>query len=713
MYLSDKFIWAGPDRSTIDRPVAAPEFQRRFQWDGQRAELTVSGLGFYELYVNGKNVTRGKLSPYISNTGDIVYYDVYDVTPFLKNGENELLILLGNGMMNGYGGWVWDFHFGCQTPRLALAMELDGELAFEADERFFCRRTAIVEDELRLGEIYDARLENADEWRPAQPAPSPLGEKRVADIDPIVEKETLRPVKIWEEDGAYIYDFGKSLAGVETLRINGTPGQRVVMTFGELIEDGKFTTRNLTFNPRYDITRPYIQRDEYVCAGGYAEWTPRFTYHGFRYVKVEGIDASQATDGLVTFTVWHTDLEERGGFESGNEVLNKLFNMARNSTRTNFHHFPTDCPHREKNGWTGDAALSSEQTLITFSPARNYLEWLRNVVKAQREDGAFPGIVPTFGWGFEWGNGPGWDQIIVEPAWRLLEWQGDIRAAELVLPAAEKYVRYLETRRDENGLLAIGLGDWCDVVKPIRAPLAVTDSILSMSIAQRAAALARAAGKNDALFKTFAASMRGAIRENLVDGVTVSGDCQTSQAMALYYGVFDESEEQAAFEVLLSQIRREDDHLSCGVFGLRVLFELLADHGYADLAVKMIARTDPPSYGYWVNEGLSTLPEHIHPRIASLNHHFMGHIAGFFITRLGGIRPDRVEPRFADSVPDVHAWHDFPQGRVDVRYSRKGDAVELEITAPAPLPLILHDGWSADGQTRLVTSGGKYILRRN
>lgn len=155
----------------------------------------------------------------------------------------------------------------------------------------------------------------------------------------------------------------------------------------------------------------YAQTDVYICKGGYEEFAPKFKYDGFRYAIVEGLEKEQATSETLTFLEMSSDLKERASFNCSDEVLNKLQEITRRSVLSNFFYFPTDCPHREKNGWTGDAAVSAEHILLNLTAEKSLKEWLLNIRFAQREDGALPGIVPTGGWGFKWGNGPMWDSV--------------------------------------------------------------------------------------------------------------------------------------------------------------------------------------------------------------------------------------------------------------------------------------------------------------
>lgn len=751
MTLPCRFIRATTAYTTREAAVPAPYFRRRFTVEGAAAaaELTLCGLGFYELYLNGERLTRGALSPYISSPDDVVCYDTYDLAGRLTAGENVLGLCLGNGMQNSAGGMVWEFEKARWrgAPQLALRLtwtDAGGEHGFESDETFRTAASPILCDDLRWGEVYDARRElpgwaaagyDDSDWQSALPAPMPRGELVRCDVDPILVEEERAPVAVTPLDDGYLYDFGINTAGVCRLCIEGEPGQTLTLLYGEHLVDGRLDMSNISF--AQDPDRERYQRDVYICAGrGMEMHVPAFTYHGFRYVMVTGVTAAQATPGLLTCLVMHTALAERGGFTCSDETVNTLQAITRRSTLTNFVHFPTDCPQREKNGWTADAALSCEHVLLNLAAERNYREWMRHIRAAQRQDGALPGIIPTGGWGFEWGNGPAWDCVITHIPYYVYLYRGDRAIVQENAAAIFRYLHYLTTRVDGQGLLHIGLGDWCPAGRGADdyvAPLAYTDTVTAMDICDKAAYLFEVLGlglQRD-FARAFHARLRAAVRGRLVDLATMTavGDCQTSQAMGLYYGVFDTGEAPAAFARLLQQIERTGGHLDTGVLGGRVLFHVLSAFGRSDLALQMIARPDFPSYGNWVARGATTLWEMFLPedrQPASLNHHFWGDISGWFIQCLAGIRynPHRddfdeveIRPAFVPQLTHAAGFHIAPRGRIDVRWEREDGGVTLTVALPEGMhgQIGLESGWRfADGQAVRPAATGTYrILQDN
>lgn len=723
--LSKKFICAGSEFNKYTSFVAAAYLRKSFTVSDTSlgCKITVCGLGFYDIYINGKKITKGLLAPYISSPDDIIYYDEYDLAPYIVSGRNVVGLLLGNGMQNAVGGQTWDFDAAAfrGVPRAAFAIEL-GEETLEADESVKTAASPIIFDDLRCGCFYDARKEipnwslpdfDDSSWENALRVETPRGEARLCEAEPILPYKELKPVSIRRctlaeyhprgdvvkeyssfpsaEREGWLYDFGINTAGVECLKIKGKAGQKVDLQFGEHInKNGELDINNIQFFPP-----GFSQRDIYILKGeGEETFEPRFTYHGARYCLVLGITEEQATEDLLTFKVCASALGDRGNFECSDDIANALQKMTRNSDLSNFYYFPTDCPHREKNGWTGDAAVSCEQLSLNFAPENSYKEWLRSIRKTQKEDGELPGIIPTGGWGYEWGNGPAWDQVIVMLPYYVYRFRGDRSILEENAPAIMRYAEYISRNRTPRGTVELGLGDWCPATT-IKSPLEFTDSVVCMDFLDKAAYAFSVLGYT--LQEEFCRKLRGeircAVRRHLVDleKLTAIGFSQTSQAMAIYYDVFEPGEKAHAFEVLLQIISRSDEHLDFGLLGSRCVFRVLAEHGRADLAYKMIVRPDAPSYGSFVERGLTALPEEFKSPdnvYYSLNHHFFGDISAFFISYIAGIKINpagtdcneiRLEPNFISSLDFARAYYNAVGGKISVQWERTPQGIELSV----------------------------------
>lgn len=742
---SSKFIKATHDYCTYEKNVSAPYLRKTFTLDDkpETASITLTSTGFYRLWVNGVEVTPSRLASGITNPDEIVFYDTIDVAAHLTSGKNCLALLLGNGFSNCLGGYIWDFEKALfrSAPKLALSFEAkygDASVSFEADESFKCAPSPIYFDDLRSGEFYNATAEidgwnlpdfDDSAWTNAIPTDPARGKALPNETDPVVVTKELKAAKISEgfflgkkvprgmrpdslkfsesafyqpeerEDG-YIFEFSENTACVPKLRIRGKKGQKITIQAAEVVyESGELTNEGIqTFYPL-----GFCQRDIYICKGdGVEEYIPSFTYHGARYFLVIGAEKEQVSDELLTMLVMNSDLAERGSFACSDPIANALQRNARISDLANFVYFPTDCPHREKNGWTGDAAMSAEHMIQNLAVEKSWKQWLRMICASQRESGELPGIVPTSGWGFSWGNGPVWDQVLVELPYQTYIYRGDKTLFLECSDSIMRYLNYITKRRFANGVARFGLGDWCHAGRRGGSnhlcPDEVCDTVTCLNICRKAAFLFGECGMKAQ--KEFAETLAGefleAARKYLIDfdTMTVKGNCQTAQSMGIYYDVFTNGEKAAAYRVLLDLIHEAGDHFDCGIIGMRTIFRVLAAHGDGELAYKMITRTDFPSYGIQVAKlGLASVPESFlrsavdEHWYSSLNHHFMCDYSGFFIAHIAGLQVNpykdnpnfiRIAPTFVDTLDYATAHYDAAAGRVSVRWERKEDGtIEL------------------------------------
>lgn len=735
---SDKFIYAAPEYNDLTKFVPAPYFRKSFEVKNtaEPCSITIGCGGFYRIWINGTEITKGIIAPYISNLDHTVYFDKYDLTGYLVKGKNTLGFMLGNGMQNNPGGKTWKFHISRlrSAPRFAFSIEI-GESVIEADESVKTAPSPLYFDDLRCGERYDARNEingwnlpsfDDSDWNNAILCEKPRGEFRICEAEPV--KPTGRRIKpvaffkgeaeIYKENertecpdaqekyvpqSGYIYDFGENKAGIFELKIKGKKGQRIEMQFGEFIgENGKFNYQNLEFYPD-----GYCQHDVYICNGeGEETYMPHFTYHGFRYCFVTGLTDEQATEDLLTYVICNSDLKKRGSFECSDKTANTLYEMCMSSDLSNFFYFPNDCPHREKNGWTGDIALSAEHMLMNFTCEKSFNEWLRNMVYAQEPSGALPCVVPHTS--YDWRSGPAWDCALTFLPYLIYQYTGKTDAMKIVAESAFRYLSYLSTNRTERGTVDLFLGDWCPVGNNRKATTEFTDSVYAMLICEKSAFIFDVL--NMPLQKQFALALydeiRNATREHLIDKENLIADvkCQTSQAMAIYYNVFDECEKDKAFEILLDMIHENNDFIDFGILGARVLFHLLSDRGYSDLAYKMICRPEWPSYGNFIEKGYTSLPENFvidEADIHSLNHHFYGDISNWFISKVAGLKynPDAtdcknlvIEPSFIATLDYAKASFESPFGNIECGWERDESGIRVTVRKPAEINCELRFG---------------------
>lgn len=778
--LSNKFIKATSEFCTYEKSVHAPYIRKSFTLDTipEKAVLTLTSTGFYRLFVNGEEITSSLLAPMITNPDDCLFYDTYDIARYLKKEKNVIGFILGNGMSNAMGGYIWDFEKALfrSSPKIAVSFESD-TLSFEADSSFKTHPSPIYFDDLRSGEFYDATLEivgwcDADfddsTWQNVLETEAPRGKKLLNNTDKIVIEKELSAIEIVPctinheknsftrevsldisekafykpetQEKGFAFVFPENTACLPRLRIKGKKGQKIIIQASDYLSDDGYLGFE-QINSFYPFG--YCQRDIYVCRGeGIEEYVPSFTYHGARYLALVGVEREDIDLDTLTMLVIHSDVKTRGGFSCSDGVANRLQAATRVSDLANLVYFPTDCPHREKNGWTGDAADSAEQMMLNFAPEKTLRQWLIEVCAAQDEKGALPGIVPTTGWGFAWGNGPSWDQVLIELPYQEFKYLGKTDMFKITSTALFKYLHYLTTRRDSHGLIAIGLGDWCHALRNNvgpKCPQVVSDTAMCYNICSKAEILYKAVGMTlqadfcHALGKSF----REAFRKYLIDfsAMTVKGACQGSQAIALGYGLFDNGEIPAAYGRLLDFIHEQDDHIDCGVKALVLLFPLLARHGDSDLAYKMITRTDCPSYGIWTEKyKMVSLPEGFVPEyngeLTSLNHHFMGHISTYFITNIAGLNINpyldnhlflRVAPTFVSSLDHAEAFFETEKGKIEVKWERIGEKIKLSVTSPDEVTgeIILPEGFEFEsnigginGTSSLDFARGEFTLRK-
>ena len=747
-----QFICASKEYTTYHHFIPAPYFRKTFAAGAADGRLRVTGLGFYRVWINGTEITKGLLAPYISNPDDIVYYDDYDLSPYLRpNAENVLGFQLGNGMLNAPGGATWDFEKAPfrAAPKLSFLLEV-GETRIESDSSVRTAPSPLYFDDLRAGVRYDARREiegwnlptyDDSGWAKALLCDAPRGECRVCTADPVRPTQELRAVSIRPgrlrdytprddvekvdvaedaEDSreGYLYDFGQNNAGILRLRIRGRAGQRIVLQFGELLTEGELDYNNILFYPD-----GFSQRDVYTCKGADEVFEPPFTYHGFRYCLVTGIDDAQATPELLTYLVC-SSAGKSGSFACSDETANTLYAMCDASDRSNFYYFPTDCPHREKIGWTGDAALSAEHMIMTMDIGTSCKEWLRNIRASQRENGELPGMVPCCDWPYQWGDGPVWDAALICIAYYTYKYTGDREILSENAGAILKYLRFVAGRRNDNGLIDYGLGDWCPIGGTVKATTAFTNSVALLAFAKMAAFIFNVLGQTEetAFARQLYAELRAAVRAHLIDKDTCIADtgCQTSQAMALYYGVFDEAEKANATAYLIGKIHENGDFLDTGILGARVIFHVLSEAGESNLAWKMITRKDFPSYGALIGFGETTLPEFFRrpgEGIYSHNHHMYGDIKNWFISAVAGLRynPDGtdhrhvlVKPALVSALSFAEASAASPFGEIFVRWERTDGGAELHVRTPKGMTaeILLPDG------THMVHTGDRVYSYR-
>ena len=686
--------------------VPAPIFRKTFilKKNVRSASVYICGLGYYELRLNGSKVGDHVLDPAFTRYDRRVLYVSYDVGRELIKGKNSLAVMLGNGWQNVHTRAAWDFDKAPWRARPKMLLQLrieytDGSTQLiVSNESWRASEGPVVRDAIREGEHYDARLEQTgwdmpdfddSGWDIPQIVDAPKGKLAAQIIQPIKVMETIKPQKLTEPaPGVFVFDLGQNIAGWAQIRLSGPAGTTVKLRYGERLKsDGTLEQSQI----KVHVKEKEFQTDIYILNGrGEEIWEPRFVYHGFQYVEVTGFPGRPSLDNLCGRVV-HTSFESAGTFECSNNLLNAIQRNALWSYRSNFHGYPTDCPHREKNGWTGDAHLAAEMGLFNFKCAAAYTKWMDDFKDEQRQTGELPGIIPTSGWGYQWGNGPAWDSAYLLIPWYMYQYCGDRRILETHYERFKRYVNYL-TGKAKNHIVSIGLGDW--VPAKTHTPASVTSTGYYYVDTLIVAKIARMLGKkNDAeKYTQLAENIRNAFNKSFYkgEGIYANGS-QTALSCALYQQLVEEKERNKVVEKLVANIEKNDSHIDTGILGAKYLFNALTANGKHNVAYRIATQTTPPSYGSWIKRGATTLWEDW-MGVASLNHIMFGDISAWFYKNLAGINMDPENPGFKhiifhpQPVGDlkwVRAKHESMYGTIRSSWYRDSQSFKLDLTVPA------------------------------
>ena len=697
-------------RTTNLDELPAPLLRREFALDGsvRRARAYICGLGYYELRLNGQKVGDHLLDPGYTRYDRRDLYVTHDVTALLQRGTNAVGVILGNGWFNPQTKAVWNFHNAPwrEAPKLLLSLVIeytDGRtLVLGSDDSWKTSTGPIVFDSIYGGENYDARLEqpgwdksgfNDSNWQPAEIVTAPGGQLSAQMMPPIRATQVITPVKLWEpKPGVFVFDMGQSFAGLTELKVRGTAGTTVTLRHGErLFPDGSLDTQDIEQHVKRLGKDQQYQTSTYTLKGDGTEiWRPRFTYYGFQYVEVTGFPGRPTLDSLRgVFT--HSDVPVAGDFTCSNPLLNKIWRAGRWSYLSNLQGIPTDCPHREKNGWTGDAHLASEQGIANFMPAGVYAKWLDDLGDEQQPTGQLPGIVPTSGWGYSWGNGPAWDSAFALIPYYLYEYYGDSQPLRDHYAGLKRYVDYLTTRAT-NGIVNIGLNDWAPY--KTETPADITDTAYYYRDTQIVALTAGLLGRTDeaAQYTRLAEQIKQTFNAHFfhpADGTYGNGS-QTSLSCALYQGLCEPENQPRVLQNLVSKVADSNGHIDTGILGAKYILHALTDHGRADVAYEIASQKDLPSWGWWIEQGATTLWEQWNGK-ESRNHIMFGDISAWFYQSLAGINADPavpgykhfiIRPQPVGDLTSARAEYDSIHGKILSGWNIKTHHFTLSVVVP-------------------------------
>lgn len=708
-----------PDRDEdISRSQPAPYFRREFELPAEivRARLYISALGIYRAEVNGLRIGEDLLRPGWTSYRNRLCYQTYDVTAALQPGANAIGVVVADGWARGNLGFQPQRNR--YTEQLALVAQLevtlgDGSLVQLSTDRSWRTSTGpVLAADLYNGETYDARLEmpgwsapgfDDSGWAPVRTVEWKA--EMVAPAGPPVRRmQTVAPVELrTSPSGKTIIDFGQNLVGWLRIRVSGKAGQQLTLRHAELLEGGELFTRSLRFAEA---------TDRYTLKGGGLEsWEPEFTFHGFRYAELEGWPG-QPAPGDIEAIVCHSAMHRTGWFACSNEDVNRLHENIVWSLRGNFVDIPTDCPQRsERLGWTGDIQVFAPTAGLLYDVSGVLQSWLADLAADQFADGGVPHVVPDVlsAGGQPAGSAAGWADAAVLVPWALYQEYGDLQVLARQYESMRAWVERTRLLAGERYLWDFGFqfGDWLDPAAPPNNPFhARADRYLvatayffrsTLVLAEAAAILGRVEEAED--YAQLANHVRAAFRQKFAPSGLAASDSQAELVLALEFDLLPPGEQAAAVQRLVELVVQEDYRIGTGFLGTPGLCEVLSRHGRADIANRLLLQKECPSWLYPVVHGATTIWERwdaiqpdgsINPGdMLSFNHYAYGAIGAWLYGRVAGLqrlepawRRFRVAPQPGGGITWAEAHHETPFGRLDVRWERDGDGLQLELTVP-------------------------------
>ena len=701
----------------------APWFRKEFTSEKKiasaRAYIAVAGL--YELSINGQRVGDHRLDPMYTRFDRRNLYVTYDVTDHLQSGSNVIGVLLGNGWVNHQSTAVWFFDKAPWRARPRFCMDLrityeDGSVeTIATGQDWQTALSPVIFNSIYTAEHYDARREQpgwdkpgfkAERWRNATLTAAPSQNITAQVLHPIRNVLEIQPVEVRKVDEhTWLYDFGRNMAGVTRLRLSGPEGTVVRLKHTERLDSaGRADMSNIDVHYRPTDDSDPFQTDIVILSGkGEDEFMPRFNYKGFQYVEVSTDKPLEMAAGNLTAYFMHSDVPPVGRIHSSNTTLNKIWGAANASYLSNLHGYPTDCPQREKNGWTGDAHIAIETGLYNFDGITVYEKWLDDHRDEQQPNGVLPAIIPTSGWGYHWANGPDWTSTIAIIPWNIYLFYGDSRILEENYDNLRRYVDYIDSK-SPDGITDWGLGDWVPV-KSV-TPREFTSSTYYYIDALILSKAARILG-NEADHEKYAAlaeKIRNAVNKkyfNPQTGLYGTG-LQTELSVALHWGLVPDEHRALVASNLAQRVIADDKHIDVGLLGTKTILNALSDNGYADLAYEVAAQETFPSWGWWIVNGATTFFENW-PLDAksdiSMNHIMFGEINAWYYKALGGIFPDEenpgfrnviLKPNFVTGLDHFRAEHDGPYGTIGSAWEKNKNRVTYRVEIPAGSTATLH-----------------------
>jgi len=677
------------DCFSFDSP--AIKFRRKFfAKKGKRAFIYVCGLGYGYFYLNGQRISEDMFTAPVSDYKKRVWYNKYDITGLIVSGENVISAIAGNGFYNENfnSGWNHNRAEWRDTPKIFVCLEIDDEVVLISDEKFVWKEDeCIFFNQLRSGEYWNynyfddwtALNYSDDDWHPAV-----LDENENTGIlteckcEPVRECAEYKTLRIIKNGGKYVFDIGQNISGY--VRVKGKFGkdQELTLRYSEEIDDiGNLVLNNLEV---FTKEAPF-QTDKIIGNGESIEWSPLFTYHGFRFVEISGLRESPLPD-MITGIFVHQDIKCTSTFECSSDVLNGIYKLGIMSTYSNMLYALTDCPTREKLGWMNDAAASADQVLIDFDCAEFLKKWMTDIFDSMKEDGSVPGIAPSCNWGYEVGGVC--TVAVAEIPYRLYLKTNDRKIIDTALPFIEKHFAYFEKRiKDDNS--GFTLGDWTGITQK-ETPIPFIEKFLALRFLRVIIAFRKLSGLDDLVYSEKYKEFKRKIAEKyLCDGGSIYNN-QTAVSMLLVENI---GEKDILGKQLYDLIEKKPA-FDCGMVGIQYIYDALTGIGRADLAVTLLTNKNS-FYKRWLDEGATTMYESFdkNPYTLSKNHHMFSNVIAWFFRCILGIKYDRidgvdkitVEPCFEVPLEYARGSITLKKGTVFVEWIKENGKITCNVKA--------------------------------
>ena len=730
-------FWISDDKDKDFRP--APRFRKEFMTVKQvvsaRAYIAVAGL--YRLMINGVKVGDRVLDPAFTRYDSRVLYTTFDVTSLINTGENAIGVELGNGWYNHQPLATWNFDKAPWRARPAFCMEihlsyLDGseEIIFTGPDWKTSSEGPCIYNNIYTGEHYDARKVqkgwaesgfNDADWNGVVLRSCPAAVVSSQQMAPIKEGPEIEPRSITQlRPARWIFDFGANIAGNVHLRVKGERGTVITLKYAErLSPEGRADQSNMDYYYYGDRNNEPLQTDIVTLSGEEDTFSPAYSYKGFRYVEVNATSALDFGKDNLKAVFIHSDVPEAGRVVSSSETVNGIRNAALASYLSNLQGYPTDCPQREKNGWTGDAHIAVETGLYNYDAFTIYEKWLADHRDEQQPNGVLPDIIPTCGWGYASpssnGNGLDWTSTIALIPWELYLLYGDDKPLRDNYSNIRRYVDYALTLT-KDGLCSWGRGDWVPVTTRSNKTL-----VCSCFLYKDLCILSRAARMfgfldDEKKYSAIAEEVRYAVNARYLDLTTgkYAEGMQTDQSLPLVFGLVPDETKSKVVDALVKRVEADNYHVNAGVHGAKAVLNALSENGRGDIAYRIASAVDYPSWGWWIANGHTTLVENWRldaSRDNSDNHIMFGDIAAWFHRSLGGINPDPEQPGFRHIIlrpvfpkglDRFECNHNSPYGEIISKWERKGRKIKYTAVIPCGCSATLT---RPDGSTVELPSG--------